>query len=116
MPWDTALHEQIAHSAHRPPLIVHNKCDLAAPPTGGRPAGIQISALTGQGIDTLCRCITAALVPAPPERNLAVPFTIEQIEILQAAAQQLYTNQIATAREQLGSLSNPIPIEGQHDQ
>lgn len=60
-------------------LVVHNKCDLS-PTAGSRPPGLSTSATTGTGIESLVRAIAARLVPDPPERGAAVPFTAEQIQ------------------------------------
>ena len=50
-------------------LPVLNKCDLAPG------AGLRVSALTGEGLETLAAVIVAALVPDPPPPGAGVPFT-----------------------------------------
>jgi len=105
-PWDDDLHQEITRTAHSPLLIVHNKCDLAPPPADGRPSGIQISALTGHGIDELCQAIANTLVPAPPARDTALPFTTQQVAALQATAEQLQAGHISIARQNLAQLAN----------
>ncbi len=105
--WDGKLYEEIARGARRPPLIVHNKCDLAAP-SADRPAGIQTSAITAHGIDKLCQAIASALVDQPPAPGVAVPFTADQIAALQTAAQQLQSGEVAAARQQLARFSSKL--------
>jgi len=60
-------------------VLVHNKCDLP-PARGQRPAGLSISALRGDGIESLLEAIAQRLVPDPPPPGAAVPFTPEQAE------------------------------------
>jgi len=107
-PWDETLFEEVRRSARRPPLIAHNKYDLCSSPADGRPAAIKTSALTGHGIDELCRGIADALVPASPGCDVAVPFTAEQIASLQAAADALNSGHISAARELLAPLYSNI--------
>ena len=66
-------------------LVVHNKCDLPPDTTAARPAGLETSALYGDGIEALVAAIARRLVPAPPPPGAAVPFTAEQIDALRAA-------------------------------
>ncbi len=63
----------------RDPLVVWNKCDLldkAAQPHGDERL---VSALTGEGIETLIDAIAQRLVPETPPRGAAVPFTSAQV-------------------------------------
>ncbi|MCC6127108.1 MAG: 50S ribosome-binding GTPase [Pirellulales bacterium] len=69
-------------------LVVQNKADLLRS-AADRPKGIFVSALTGQGIEELCRRIAQRLVPHPPPPGAAVPFTSEQIEMLHGLARRL---------------------------
>jgi tRNA modification GTPase len=67
-------------------LLVHNKTDLTGSDHGSvekRPAGLFTSALTGMGIDELIEKIAKRLVPCPPSIGAAVPFTSEQIKLVQ---------------------------------
>jgi tRNA modification GTPase len=100
-PWDAALYQQVAAATHRPPLIVHNKCDLAPPPNDHRPPGIETSAVTGNGIDKLCAAVATALVPSPPTPAAAVPFTVAQVAQLQAARCELKNGNLPAARQYL---------------
>lgn len=74
-PWS----EEDAALAARWPgaLIVHSKCDLAAPSTE-RPPGIHTSAVTGVGIAALVKALGKSLVLDPPLPGAAVPFTANQ--------------------------------------
>ncbi len=69
-------------------LIVHNKCDL---PLAGekRPAGPCVSAQEGTGIDGLLKEISRWLVPDPPASGAAVPFTVNQILMIERLADEL---------------------------
>lgn len=102
--WDDPLYQQIKSESRRPPVIVHNKCDLARSTSDQRPAGIEASALTGQGVDRLCRAIVQALVPAPPPRGSAIPFTAEQVAALTAAAREVKNGDASAARQQMKTL------------
>lgn len=84
-------------------LIVHNKCDLHGAAEPSRPAGLHVSALTGQGIDQLAAAIAAGLVPTPPADDAAVPFTARQVAHLNAALRHLPHNRPA-AQEALTRL------------
>jgi hypothetical protein len=79
VPWspqDQALAQQYPAA-----VLVHNKCDLPAPP-GHRPAGILASALCGEGIDALLATIGRRLVPHPPPPGTPLPFSSEQVKML----------------------------------
>ncbi len=71
---DLCLWVQDATAGWSPPpeglthiLTVVNKCDLAAG------EGLRVSALTGEGLETLAAVIVSALVPEPPPPGAAVP-------------------------------------------
>jgi tRNA modification GTPase len=97
-------------------VLVHNKCDLpagqpdnsvpllgtssAASPTDvkhclfqavahdlWRPAGLDTSALRGDGIEALLATIGRRLVPDPPFPGAAVPFTAQQVAAIQALSE-----------------------------
>ena len=63
-------------------LPIHNKSDAALAAGAGRPAGLTLSALGGQGLDALLGQIGHALVPHPPPPGAAVPFAADQVEAL----------------------------------
>jgi tRNA modification GTPase len=63
-------------------LVIHHKCDLARPPADGRPSGLEVSSLTGAGIEELCRAIAARLVPDPPQPGEAIPLGERQVRLL----------------------------------
>jgi tRNA modification GTPase len=66
-------------------LLVDNKCDLAAA-AGERPAELFTSALRGEGIENLLNAIARRLAPNPPPPGTAVPFTTEQVEMVDRLA------------------------------
>ena len=82
-PWSAA--DQVFLEKHPQALVIHNKVDTAAS-AGNRPAGLFVSATTGQGIEELPRHIAQRLVPHPPLPGDAVPFTEEQVEKLRGFA------------------------------
>jgi tRNA modification GTPase len=69
-------------------LVVHNKRDLAPKPTA-RPAGLLVSAATGEGIEELLRAIADRLVPLLPPPGAAVPWTLKQVESLRLLSDAL---------------------------
>ena len=58
-------------------LVVRNKSDL--PPGESHASGLEISAITGQGLESLLATIARRLVPSPPPPGAAVPVTEDQI-------------------------------------
>lgn len=98
--WDGELHAELAQEARRL-LVVHNKCDLRAPPSDARPTGVAVSAKTGAGLDELCQALVALLVPEPPRPGAAIPFLEEQIAGLREAWQALQCGDLASARSEL---------------
>jgi tRNA modification GTPase len=105
----SVLSTQYLSQAARPsPLVVLNKCDLQPAPadTAGL---VAISAKTGQGIDHLVQAIAQHLVPSPPPRGAAVPFTDRQILALQHALDSLDRGDTSAAQQALQSLLNPDP-------
>lgn len=88
-------------------MIVHNKSDLPLH-TDPRPAGISISALTGEGMDKLLEAIAARLVPTVPPPQSPVPFTPRQVEALAAAAEQVQRKELGMAIEILAGLITVI--------
>lgn len=96
---------EVAQIARRV-LVVHHKCDLAHPPSDGRPTGVAVSSLTNQGIDQLCHQIARALVPNPPDPGVAVPFTARQEALLRQALGALNHRKPEKAIGALALLSN----------
>jgi tRNA modification GTPase len=92
-------------------LVVFNKCDLLMPAPGS--SILAISAKTGQGIDALMQAIVQQLVPSPPPRGAAVPFTESQIAALEQAQAHLIRGNQRAAHEAIESLAarilNPEP-------
>jgi tRNA modification GTPase len=79
-------------------LLVANKIDLVAKGQRDALAGLPTSALAGDGIAGLLRAIGRRLVPAPPDRGAAVPFTTEQVDALRCAREHLRDRHVDQAR------------------
>jgi tRNA modification GTPase len=92
--WDEKLWRSLSDM---PSIIAHNKCDLAAVPADGRPAGLATSAITGQGIQQLCDAIAKQLVPSVPPPASPVPFTPGHIAALKAASAALGSQDTSAA-------------------
>jgi len=101
-PGDAAL-----AAAYPKALLVHNKCDLPSAMATARPAGVRISALTGEGIDVLAGRMAGRLAPDPPGEGAAVPFTEAQAGAIQDVAGLLAENRAAEARHRLAALLAP---------
>ena len=88
-----------------PLIVAENKVDLL--PAGGgpaaRPDSLFLSALTGKGLEPLCQQIVRILVPNPPERGEAVPFTQQQ-QALRNAVAALENSQTRDALASLESM------------
>jgi tRNA modification GTPase len=80
--WEDTLYRSVFDAKRERVLVVHNKSDLAAAPRDGRPAGVEISALDGTGVETLCQAAMQALIPEVPSRGSAIPFTTDQVATL----------------------------------
>ncbi len=65
-------------------LVIHNKCDLAET-ADDRPAGLCVSALTGEGAQELVSTFAERLVPDPPPTGAGVPFTPLQVDAVAEA-------------------------------
>ena len=77
-----------------------NKCDLlplASQTSSETAAALQTSARAGSGIDELGREIVRRLIPRSPPPGQAVPFTSQQIEILEAVRSELLADRIVQA-------------------
>lgn len=87
----------------KPILKVLNKIDLGSPTTIEMDV-IPVSARTGEGMEALIGAAVARLVPVPPERGQAVPFTERQAMLLSEAQRALDCNDAAAALEHLIAL------------
>ena len=94
VPWSAAEAALVEDWADA--LVVHNKCDLPSATDPPRPEGLPTCALDGTGIDDLVRAMAGRLVPRAPPPGAAVPFTPEQIDRLESAAD-------AAARDDAGA-------------
>lgn len=81
-PWTAANDQLIAQWPSA--LVVQNKCDLSK-----AAGGLEVSALTGQGVANLIDRIVQRLVPVVPSAGEAVPFTHAQVQSLRLAANYL---------------------------
>lgn len=101
-PW-TAGDEQWLKELPAEPkrLILFNKVDLCSPPHDGRPAGITISAKTGQGLEELAGAIVTAIAGDSFAGNVAMPFSRRQVQRLSACRQQIAAGNIAAAIDEL---------------
>jgi tRNA modification GTPase len=102
-PWSAAEQELV--SAQPEAIVVHNKADLAPGAVTSRPPGHRVSALDKEGIEDLLRAIAVRLVPHPPERGAAVPFTADQVSTLFRASHALGQGDPDGARHVLVSLA-----------
>jgi tRNA modification GTPase len=69
-----------------PELLVVNKIDLpAAWDLDSAQDAVRVSARTGEGLEILCAALARRLVPQPPPRGAAVPFTAEWCRRLEEA-------------------------------
>lgn len=112
-PWDDA--DAALLTRWPDALLVLNKCDLLADAssrsTQGGPASpvaavadrdlLQVSALTGLGIEQLAAAIARRLVPEVPPPGTAVPFTQAQVDTLDAAADLLAQQNFSAAAARL---------------
>ena len=101
-PWSEADRELLASWPDA--LVVHNKCDLPRAGDRSRPAGLSTSASQGEGIEAVIGAVARRLVPEPPPRGAAVPFTADQIETLRRAARAVAEHDLGSARRALKRL------------
>ncbi|HYO24170.1 MAG TPA: GTPase [Lacipirellulaceae bacterium] len=91
------------------PLVVVNKTDLASPaPAEGV---VSISALSGAGLPALLSAVVERIVPAPPARGAAVPFTPRQQDLLKGAIARLEAGDASRAEqllEQIEGAESPL--------
>jgi len=88
-------------------LVIHHKCDLADPPSDGRPVGLAVSSLSGHGIEVLCSGIATRLVPNPPQSGEGVPINDRQTHLLKQALDAAERHQFAAAGFALAELTKP---------
>jgi tRNA modification GTPase len=80
-PWSDS--DEALLAAYPGAVVVHNKADLPTPLDPRRPRGLEVSAVTGDGLPELITAIVARLVPNPPQPGDAVPFNVWHVEELQ---------------------------------
>ncbi len=101
-PW-TSTDQDLA-DAWPQAIRVHNKSDLPSHKNAARPAGIAVSALTGQGLDALIAAIAARLVPFPPPPDAAVPFHPRHVAAIRASLEALQAGDPPAAAAALNRL------------
>jgi len=96
--------------------LVINKMDLADFTFSDKnndkisdPFSVGTCAVTGEGVEPLLSAIATRLVPEVPSSGAAVPFTIEQIESLQAALDAANGKDFTAATETLNPLITVAP-------
>lgn len=104
-PW-TSLHQQV-YALVESPLVLYNKRDVREVPNDGRPAGLAVSAKTGQGKAELLAAISQRLVPHCPSPGEAVPFLPRHVDVLLQVGSALNGADDAAALEALAKLESP---------
>jgi len=104
---DWSMHEGDVLATAKRALVIHHKCDLAEPPRDGRPVGLAVSSLSGDGIDKLCQQIAGGLVPNPPQPGEGIPINDRQTHWLKQALDAVQRNQSAAAKFALAELTKP---------
>jgi len=100
------LAEQFARDAVFASVVVVNKVDLAPEWRNYSADGVMAtSALMGDGIAALLAAIAQRLVPKPPPPGSAVPFTEQQVHLLERALRRMESNDGAAATEVLARLT-----------
>jgi tRNA modification GTPase len=97
-------------------LLVHNKCDLTGSLRGARPAGLESSAVEEGGVVNLCEQIIRRLVGQPPPARAAVPFTHEQVDLLEQARAAVAGDDAAVALGLISGLPFFAPRLATEDQ
>jgi tRNA modification GTPase len=88
------------------PLFVMNKVDLLSEAPESSSTLVCTSALTGAGIERLLAAIAQRLVANPPAPGEAVPFTIRQVQLLEAALRALDDREVAATHAKLAELTS----------
>ena len=79
---DESLLKEAADAGRR--IVVWNKCDLLPPGTGPAAVdGVNVSALTGQGLDRLRACLAASLLGSEPRSEPPAVANIRHVELLE---------------------------------
>jgi tRNA modification GTPase len=112
-PWSVA-DQQLLNSLNAP-LIAHNKADIVTQSPDARPAGIQISAWTGAGIEHLLDRLIQQLVPRSPLPGQAIPFLPAIVERLEQVFDLLKQGHGSRAAELLRFDSVPSHESGPTD-
>ncbi len=84
-------------------LVVYNKCDLPAA-QGDRPAGLEVSAVSGHGLAELEQEVVNRLVPVVPSPGTAVPFTDRQIRLLRQTRDAVLRGDYSEAEKHISTL------------
>jgi tRNA modification GTPase len=86
-------------------IVVYNKCDLLSLDSERklqrRNDGLLVSALTGKGASELILALEKTIVPLPPARGAAVPFTRRHVAAIEQALAAIDRGQREAARESL---------------
>lgn len=86
-------------------IVVVNKIDVpAAWPIPDGMNAVRISAMTGAGVDELCRQISARLIPIPPSPGDAIPFTPDLCDRIDMAAGAFEQGDLAALRSEVAEL------------
>jgi tRNA modification GTPase len=101
-PW-TATDAALA-TAWPAALVLYNKADLPAAALPAERPHQLVSARHGAGVAELLAAIVRRLVPEPPPPGAAVPFTPEQVALIEAAAAALARGEPNVAGDAIGRL------------
>jgi tRNA modification GTPase len=88
-------------------LLVHNKIDLVAVVPPDRPAGLPVSARTGQGLNHLRSALARRLFAQGPAPGSAVPFRPRHAQLIAAARKAIEQSRPADAAMLLRRLLAP---------
>ncbi|REJ69207.1 MAG: GTP-binding protein [Planctomycetota bacterium] len=88
-------------------IVVHNKSDLVDALLDPRPAGLRLSAQTGEGLDALRQQLVDRLVPTTVAANQPLLFTRQQIRSVSAARESLPQDPAKATRHLRVLMSTP---------
>lgn len=103
-PWTITDEELLRATNAARRIVVFNKVDLGALPKDSRPAGIAVSAKTGENLERLISAVVERVSPQPIEPGQATPFTARQISALEQARDALSDGELAAAQDSLRSV------------